>query len=579
MLAPSASFRSKMRLSRIVLALVMVVLLVLGAVWWRATWVVNHLLHGEAPRVIAEKSGDVYRLDVGRVRFRPLRRRIIVDAIHLTTNQEVNAGRPRPRTALRLEFQNCTLAGMHLFTLIAGRGLIAESFGCADIRAAAQVPPPAPAAADQPDSGVAPTAVRQAFFVLQHGLRLPEYAPRVQVARIDFPHAALDLRVQWARGQMARLELEHLEWHMVDFAIDPADSGTTSRPLFSRKIDVAAANFVARTDSGTTALRVAGFAANHPDSTVEILGIMVAPPVSDSAFARASPYRRSLLKANVGRVVARGLDVGALALGAGLRARRVQVDSLHVDVLSDRRRPPNPRRPIRRTPQQWVADLERNVIVDSVLVRGGEVIYREQRQGHPKPGVLTFARLDATAVNVRHVAGRAAPKDLMTLRATAYVQDVGRLTTRFVAPLDAPSFDMKFDGTLGAMPVTSLNAFIEKTFAVRFDKGRNIGISFDASVTSGVATGSVTPRYKDLSLDVTGRGSKGILAAGGVVGDAARGIATMVENLTDIRQDNPAEGETEPRRGLINHTFTPDTTLPAFLWQSLRGGLMAVLRH
>src|SRR5256885_14288312 len=102
------------------------------------------------------------------------------------------------------------------------------------------------------------------------------------------------------------------------------------------------------------------------------------------------------------------------------------------------------RRPIRRTPQQWIADLERNVIVDSVLVRGGEVIYRERREGHPKPGVLTFARLDAVAVNVRHRVGPAPSGDPMTLHATAYLQDVGRLNARFVVPLDAPSFDMKF---------------------------------------------------------------------------------------------------------------------------------------
>src|SRR3954470_7648042 len=119
-----------MRLRRILLALAAVVLLVLGAVWWRATWVVNHLLHAEAPRVIAEKSDAVYRLVVGRVRFRPLRRRIIVDLVHLTTNQEVNARRPSPRTALRLEFHNCTVAGVHVFTLITAHGLIAESFGC-----------------------------------------------------------------------------------------------------------------------------------------------------------------------------------------------------------------------------------------------------------------------------------------------------------------------------------------------------------------------------------------------------------------------------------------------------------------
>ncbi|HZF71866.1 MAG TPA: hypothetical protein VEZ51_00435, partial [Gemmatimonadaceae bacterium] len=65
------------------IGLAVAVPLVLGGLWWRATWVVDHLLHSDAPKAIAEKSGDVYRLEVGRARFHLLRRRIIVDSIHL----------------------------------------------------------------------------------------------------------------------------------------------------------------------------------------------------------------------------------------------------------------------------------------------------------------------------------------------------------------------------------------------------------------------------------------------------------------------------------------------------------------
>ena len=166
----------------------------------------------------------------------------------------------------------------------------------------------------------------------------------------------------------------------------------------------------------------------------------------------------------------------------------------------------------------------------------------------------------------------------MILRATAYLQNAGRLDTRFVVPLDAPGFDMSFDGTLGPMPAADLNSFIKEVFALRLQEGRIIGISFDATVVSGTAQGSMIPRYTDLSLEVTARGSKGILGTGGAIGDAARGIASFVGNETEIHSDNPDDGETEPRRGPIDHIFTPNETLPAFLWASLRGGLMRVVR-
>jgi hypothetical protein len=531
--------------------------------------------------VIGQKSEGVYRLEVARPRFYFLRRRIVVDSIQLFTNEQINARRPRPRTTLRLGLRQCTVAGMHLFTLIAGRGLVADSFSCAAASAAAQIPPlpasappPAPAARD---SSVGPAALRQAFFVLQQGLQLPRFAPRVEIARIDFPHVELDFRLQWSRGESARLELEHLEWHMTDFTIDPADSLTMSRPLFSRTVAISAANFAAH-PGGDAAVRVAEFAAHIPDSTVAISGITLAPGMSDSAFARARPYRRSLLKIAVGRIAMRGFDVGALLLGDGVRARRMEVDTLHVDVTSDKRRPPNPRRPVRRTPQEWIADLGRSVRVDTIVVHGGEVVYREQRPRHRGPGALTFARLEAAAVNLRHIAGRHRSEDPMTLRASAYLQNTGRLDTRFDVSLDAPRFEMSFQGSLGSMPATDLNAFIEETFALRLDKGRVLHIPFTARVRGGVAHGSVIPRYKDLSIEVTGRGSKGILAAGGVIGDAARGVATLVGNATAIHADNPDAGEAEPRRGSINHPFSSNETLPAFLWASLRQGLMAAVR-
>ena len=250
---------------RVVIGAAVLAALLLGGLWWRATWVADHLLHSEAPKSIAEKSGDVYRLAVGRVRFNPFRRRIIVDSIGLTTNDAINMQRPRPRTALRLAFNQCTIAGMHLFTLIAGRGLVAGSFGCAAVSAVAEMPPgrggPDTAATPGP-----PHPAQQAFFILQQGLRLPRFAPRIQVARIDFPHANLDFRLQRTGGEAAQLALEHLQWRMTDFAVDPADSAATSRPLFSRTVDISAANFVAHPDSGTV-VRVEAFAG--PEQVVE----------------------------------------------------------------------------------------------------------------------------------------------------------------------------------------------------------------------------------------------------------------------------------------------------------------------
>jgi hypothetical protein len=558
---------------RTVIGCAVLAALLAGGAWWRAAWIMNQLLHSWAAATIAEKSGDVYRLDVGRVRFNFALRRVAVDSILVTTNRTLNALRPRPLAALRFAFHQCTISGVHLIRLILSNGLVAESFGCRAVSAAVVVPP----SSALPDTLGQLHDVPRAFLAVQQSLRLPSFAPRIRIARSDFASVSLDFRLQRARASDARFQLADLRWRIAGFTIDPTDKAATARPLFSQAVELAAGNFVGRLDSATV-VRVGAVQASLTDSTLDARGIAFAPTVSDAAFGRSQRYRRGLIKTTVGRIAVQGIDVGAFVLGQGLRARRVELDSMQLDVMSDQRRASEPQRQRRRTPQGWIAALSRTVSVDSVVIRHGEIVYRERRSGHAQAGVLTFAHLDVVAVNVRHVAGRRTNGDPMTVRATTHLQNVGRLDVEFVVPVDAPRFDMSFRGTLGAMPAVSFNPFIRETMPLRLTNGRVVGISFYAAVTGGVARGSVTPLYNDLSVAVTQRGSKGIMGRGGILGGAARGIASWVGNWLKVRANNPDAAGATPRSGTIRHTFSSDETLPAFLWASVRDGLMVVVR-
>jgi hypothetical protein len=251
------------------------------------------------------------------------------------------------------------------------------------------------------------------------------------------------------------------------------------------------------------------------------------------------------------------------------------VDSLHVRIASDTRGPP--RGSQHRTPQRWIADLGQTVNVDSVVVHRGEVEYREQAANQVGPGVLTFAHIEATAAPVHHFDGRQSRGDSMIFVATAELLRAGRLDVRIGVPLDAPGLDMAYSGTLGPMPASAFNLVIEHLENWKISHGQVVGISFSAMAHNGVVRGFVAPRYTDLSVEVTGHGSTGILGAHGIFGGAARGLASIVAR-NQIIEDNPA-GRAKPlRRGPITHVFAPSETLPAFLWRSLREGLLAALK-
>jgi hypothetical protein len=533
----------------------------LGVVGWRASGIIKVLLRNWAVEAVAQQSGGVYRLDLGRVRLNWLLRRVAVDSVRLTTNVGVNAKRVPPLLDLKVAFDRCTLSGVHLVALVLGRGFVAGSFGCrkgsvavSGIRApqGAAIPP-----------FLVPSAVPSP----------PKSVPRVRVSRVDFPNIALRVRLPHAGRGETSFAFERARWSMVDFAIDPADSAAASRPLFSRVVELAADSFVARPDSFTAA-RVAHFRASLTDSTLDAEGLGFAPSVTLAAFERQGSFRPDVILVSGARVRMQGVDFGALALGLGVRARRLTVDSLHVRITSDERGPP--RNSSHRTPQQWIADLGQTVDEDSVVVHQGAVEYRELDPNQAGPGAVTFTRIEATAAPVHHVDGRQASGDSMIFVATAELLQAGRLDVRFGVPLDAPGFDMGFSGTLGSMPATAFNRAIERLDNWRIIRGQVEGISFGAAVHNGVARGALTPRYSDLSIEVTGHGSTGILGAHGIIGGAARGLASIAAR-SQVNGANP-DGAKPPRRGPITHVFAPSETLPAFLWRSLREGLLAVLK-
>jgi len=165
----------------------------------------------------------------------------------------------------------------------------------------------------------------------------------------------------------------------------------------------------------------------------------------------------------------------------------------------------------------------------------------------------------------------------MSLTATSLLQNVGRFDVHITMPLDAPRFEMTYRGTLGAMPAMALNRFIEDVLPWRIAKGQIGEIKFAAVVTNGVAVGTITPLYTDLSAKVTRRGSKGILGAPGIVGHTVRGIASMAGDL-QVHANNPNAPTKPPRTGAIHHVFAGQETLPAFLWASLRDGMLLVIR-
>ena len=147
----------------------------------------------------------------------------------------------------------------------------------------------------------------------------------------------------------------------------------------------------------------------------------------------------------------------------------------------------------------------------------------------------------------------------------------GLLTVQATVPLDAPDFRYELSGRLRAMPVKAFNQFLSENESFQFDDGWVEGITFRQSTSKGQATTTLTPRYRDLSVEPTG--------GGGVVASLSRGANELIADALAVQSRNPDEDGENLRIARTVRRYDPAQTWIQFIWFGLRDGLKEVLKE
>ena len=569
---------------------------------FRATRLVNRLLHDWATTQVVEQSDSLYRLQIGTLHFNWPLRRITLDSAVIVTDSARNAARRYPGATLNGALRTCVISGVDIVQLVLGRGLEASQIGCAQVSWNADAPPdstaqalfedeqsgarprPRPVAARRPaitlDSArraaasAAATSTPQGLGTFQQRLRLPSQVPRIHIGRIVFPSVGTTLIQHAPSGDRATFDLARARLDVTTIIIDPeGDSTRASRALFADNVVFQADSAEFMPDTAQI-VRVGHLAVSIADSQVTVRDFEQGPRISDADFQRQSQYRRDRIRMAVGSLTIRGVDRTAWSQRGFIQARALVLDSVRFEILSDKRKPkrPGPRVP-KRSPQGVMARFSRGISVDTVQLTNGLLVYEEFAPRRDRPGRFSITQLGATGLWVRHIPGRVS-QDSLVLDVTGKLMGQAPLQVHFEVPLDAPSFIMRVRGSAGAMDATAMNPLIEHIQPARVKSGRIDDVRFQFTVQNGVARGTLVPRYHGVAADVTGEGMTGILGRG-AIGGLLRGAAEAAQGLK-VHASNPSKPNERPRVGTINHRFEGES-LPAFVWNCIKSGLMPVM--
>jgi hypothetical protein len=207
--------------------------------------------------------------------------------------------------------------------------------------------------------------------------------------------------------------------------------------------------------------------------------------------------------------------------------------------------------------------------VDSLGISNGHFTYCERLAVGADPAVLTIA---AVSLSVEGIANRGDATAAIQIRGQGDLMNVGTMRMQMSIPITPPDFSLHYSGSLSAMDLTRLDAFLEIAEHTRIKSGSAEAAAFEIDVTAGQARGHVRAIYKDLEISVLDK------QTGSEKGLSDR-VASLFANVVKIRNANAPEGSGSNKEGEVNYTRRPDDEFQQFLWFALRTGVLDIISH
>jgi len=417
-----------------------------------------------------------------------------------------------------------------------------------------------------------------ALAIFSWHLLLNSYARRKIESAFAAAHPGQVLRIgrmnnSWREGRLAAASLlltsrdftlstGPIAIHRMHWA--PFASRKPALPEVFAKATLEVTNVMFEFSSPRYQLRCARLGASVPAGALNAEAISLWPQKGDEEFFAAHPFRQTRLRVLLPECRVAGLSYPELLAGTAYRAHSIQLSGPSLDALVNRDKPEDPVTKPGVMLHEALAKLGKVVELDVLTLTNGQVNYGERRTATKPPGVLTFGAVQLSATGL---VSPAPTGTAMSIQAQCKLMNAGTLKVAMSLPVVSPDFSLSYSGSLSAMDITRLNAFLEEAEYIRISSGRATSVDYDVQVRAGHATGGVQPIYQALELALLNKetgSEKGVL----------KRTESFLVNAFKVRKASLPDKSGAVRVGKVNYERKPEDPFIQFIWFALRSGVL-----
>ena len=314
-------------------------------------------------------------------------------------------------------------------------------------------------------------------------------------------------------------------------------------------------------------IRCARLRASVPDAELIAEGTELRPSVGDEEFFAAHDFRTPRFRIAVPECRVEGLAFGDALQGRSYQARAVQIFHPTFDALVNRDKPPKPFVTSPLMVHEVLASIRQPLQVGRLSITDGLFRYCERLAVGADPAVLTVG---AVSLSFEGIANRGEATAAIQIRGQGDLMNAGKMQVLMTIPLQPPDFSLHYSGSLGAMDLTRLGAFLEIAEHTRIKSGKVQEAAFEIDVTAGQARGRVQAVYENLEFAFLDQ-------ATGSEKRLDHRVASFLANGWKFRSSNPSDPAGKRKEGKVNLARRPEDEFQQFVWFALRSGALDVV--
>jgi hypothetical protein len=311
-------------------------------------------------------------------------------------------------------------------------------------------------------------------------------------------------------------------------------------------------------------LRCKRLSVSARDSEMVVEAVKLQPLGDDEQFFARSKFRNNRFRLVVPQAKVMGLASLELLQGKNYRARSVQIHDAALDILLNQDKPDSRDTSGFLMPNEILSSIKGNLLVDRLNIIDGRLQYAERFAVGAKPAIVTF---DSMQVSAEGIANHGPRGVAILIHAQTKFVKAGTMKLNITIPVASRECSFHYSGSLSGMDLSPLNSFLEVSDHVRIKSGVLEEATYEISVVSGHASGTVRGIYRDLTLAAIDKGS------GSENGFSDR-ITSFIANTFTIRRNNVPGSM---KVGVVNYIQLRDDPFFQYDWFALRTGVRNVL--